>query len=191
MRWGDIEFVGLALLYGTLASLVLVGALWLCGVVRPWRALPFAALTLSFVFLTQHPFPAPGSLSCPVTTATPQLHPFNFVQTLHRMSQWYSTPQHYLGNRLLAATTMNFVICAAIGLALVRHVTSWRWIVLFGMGLTLAVELTQLSGVWGLYPCAYRQFNVDDLLLNALGVICGAALARIWRARQRAEVSGL
>ncbi len=184
MRLGDIEFVGFALLYGALTSLVLVGVLWLCGVLRPWRALPFLGLTFSFVFLTQHPFPALGSLSCPVDTATPQLRPFNFVRTIHMMSQWYSTPQHYLGNRLLAATTMNFLVCAGIGLALVRHVATWRGIVLFGLSLTVAVELTQLTGIWGLYPCAYRQFNVDDLLLNALGVICGAALTKRWVARR-------
>ena len=184
MRLGDIEFVGLALLYGTLLSLAVICALWLCGVPRPLRAFPFLSLTLTFVFLTQHPFPAPETLSCPVRTATPQMQPFNFVKTLTMMSQWYSTPAHYLGNRLLAASAMNFVICVAIGMALVRHVTAWRWIALFGVLLTLTIELTQLTGIWGLYPCAYRQFNVDDLLLNALGVITGAALVKIWLRRR-------
>ena len=184
MRLGDIEFVGLALLYGALLSLAIICVLWICGTHRPWRTFPFLGLTLAFVFLTQHPFPAPGSLSCPVTTATPQMQPFNFVKTITMMSQWYSTPSHYLGNRLLAASVMNFVICVAIGMALVRHVAVWRWIALFGVLLTLTVELTQLTGIWGLYPCAYRQFNVDDLLLNTLGVISGAALAKAWLRRR-------
>ena len=184
MRLGDIEFVGLALLYGTLLSLVIICVLWICGVQRPWRAFPFLSLTLVFVFLTQHPFPAPGSLSCPVITATPQTQPFHFVRTMTMLIKWYSTFSQYLGSRLLAASVMNFVICVAIGMALVRHVTAWRWIVLFGVLLTLTVELTQLTGIWGLYPCAYRQFNVDDLLLNALGVISGAALAKAWLRRR-------
>ena len=175
----DIPFVGLAVLYGALASLGILGVLH----PRAWHVFPFLWTTLTFVFLTQHPFPAPGSLNCPLVTAAPQLQPFNFVQTITSMGQWYSDPLEYLGNRLLAATTMNFLLCVAIGLALVRHVTAWAWIVVFGVTLTLVVELTQLSGIWGLYPCAYRQFNVDDLLLNALGVICGAALVKRWRAK--------
>ena len=188
MGFGDIGFVGLAAFYGTLTSVAIVGLISLRGSPRPWYLFPFLCVILSFVFLTQHPFPVPGSLSCPVDTAMPQLQPFNFVRTIHTMSQWYSTPQRYLGNRLLAASVMNFVICVAIGMALVRHVAVWRWIALFGVLLTLTVELTQLTGIWGLYPCAYRQFNVDDLLLNALGVISGAALAKAWLKR-RSSVS--
>jgi glycopeptide antibiotics resistance protein len=45
----------------------------------------------------------------------------------------------------------------------------------------LAVELTQLTGIWGLYPCPYRQFDVDDLILNTTGVVIGFALARVLR----------
>ena len=46
-------------------------------------------------------------------------------------------------------------------------------------GLTLSgfIELTQLMGVWGLYPCAYREFDVGDLLTNTLGAVLGSLLA--------------
>lgn len=44
--------------------------------------------------------------------------------------------------------------------------------------LTMAVELTQLTGLRGLYACAYRQFNVDDLILNALGAAVGLLVGR-------------
>ena len=74
---------------------------------------------------------------------------------------------------------MNFVTCVVIGLTLARHTSRLRAALCFGAGLTLSVELTQLTGLWGLYPCAYRQFNVDDLMLNALGVVVGVLLARI------------
>lgn len=56
---------------------------------------------------------------------------------------------------------------------------------LVGLGISLFVETTQLTGVWGLYPCAYRVFDVDDLLTNTLGAVIGSVLAlavprRLW-----------
>ena len=46
-----------------------------------------------------------------------------------------------------------------------------------GSALSGFVELTQLTGVWGLYPCAYRVFDVDDLLTNTVGAVLGSLLA--------------
>ena len=44
-----------------------------------------------------------------------------------------------------------------------------------GFAVSLLIEVTQLTGVWGVYPCAYRLFDVDDLLANTLGALLGAA----------------
>ena len=43
-----------------------------------------------------------------------------------------------------------------------------------GFGLSLFVETTQLTGVWGIYPCAYRFFDVGDLATNTAGALIGA-----------------
>ncbi|WP_307858588.1 VanZ family protein [Microbacterium flavescens] len=48
---------------------------------------------------------------------------------------------------------------------------------LVGLGLSGFIELTQLTGAWGLYPCAYRVFDVDDLLTNSLGAVIGSLLS--------------
>lgn len=54
-----------------------------------------------------------------------------------------------------------------------------------GLALSLLIETTQLTGVWGIYDCAYRVFDVDDLLTNTLGALVGSvlslALPRAWR----------
>ena len=176
-----ISFAGLALLYGTVLSLLVLGATRLAGRFAGWHVLPFLVLTFSFIFLTQHPFPAPGSLICPVPTAAPQLVPLNFMKNVWLMREENASGLAYLTNRALAATAVNFLLCAAIGAALSRHVGSVRLVFVFGAGLSLAVELTQLTGLWGGYPCAYRQFNVDDLLMNTAGVLAGAVGARWWR----------
>ena len=39
--------------------------------------------------------------------------------------------------------------------------------------LSLFFELTQVSGLYGLYPYPYRVFDVDDLIMNTLGGIIG------------------
>lgn len=47
------------------------------------------------------------------------------------------------------------------------------------------IETTQLTGVWGIYPCAYRVFDVDDLLMNTLGAVLRSALALVVPRRLR------
>ena len=52
---------------------------------------------------------------------------------------------------------------------------------LAGFGLSLFIELSQLSGNWGLAPCPYRTFDVDDLINNTAGALMGALLVMLWR----------
>ena len=79
---------------------------------------------------------------------------------------------------LLASVVMNFALCAVIGMTMARHAASLRTAWCFGTILSLGVEITQLTGIWGIYPCAYRQFEVDDLILNVSGVLAGYLLGR-------------
>lgn len=57
--------------------------------------------------------------------------------------------------------------------------------VLIGFLTSLLVELTQLTGVWGVYHCAYRLFDVVDLGTNTLGAALGALAAFLIPARMR------
>jgi glycopeptide antibiotics resistance protein len=138
--------------------------------------LPVLFITTFFVFLTQHPFPDPQTLVCPVPLTDPQWQPFHFAKRIQTLMQAGAGPLQFLTNKGLAATAMNFLICFAIGAALARHAPSMRHAMLFAAALTLGVELTQMTGFWGVYPCAYRQFDVDDLMLNFAGVVMGTAL---------------
>lgn len=42
-----------------------------------------------------------------------------------------------------------------------------------GLAVSALIELTQGTGVWGLYPCPYRLADVDDLLANTGGAMLG------------------
>ena len=48
--------------------------------------------------------------------------------------------------------------------------------VLLALAVSLFFELTQLSGLYGIYPRAYRLFDVDDLICNTLGGFLGYVL---------------
>lgn len=174
--WG---FAGMAMFYAALVSLSILLFARMAGRSPGWRILPLLFTTLVFIFLTQHPFPAPSELDCPVPSAQPQLQPFQFWSTFARLHDQGAGIAEWLRNRTVAATVMNFAVCVVIGLTLARHTSRLLFAICFGVGMTLTVELTQLTGLFGLYPCAYRQFNVDDLILNALGVVVGFLLARI------------
>lgn len=59
----------------------------------------------------------------------------------------------------------------------------WRWgrgvltAVVVGFVTSLVIETTQLTGIWGVYDCAYRLFDVDDLLTNTGGALIGSLLS--------------
>jgi len=57
-----------------------------------------------------------------------------------------------------------------------------------GFALSLLIELTQKTGVWHLYSCAYRLFDVDDLVVNTLGATVGSLLSVLVVRRRRADV---
>lgn len=60
-----------------------------------------------------------------------------------------------------------------------------------GFGVPLLIETTQLTGVWSLYDCPYRLFDVDDLAVNTLGAIGGSLLSAAFVRRRRGEAPPL
>ena len=180
-----ISFGGFAVLYGAAACLAILGCARLAGRFPGWHVLPFLFVTLTFVLLTQHPFPPPGSLDCSVEAKVPGLAPFRALSAMGQLIAQEAAWVDWATNRTIASTLMNFVICFVIGLCLPPSLISPKRAALFGAALTFGVELTQLTGFWGLYPCAYRQFDVDDLLMNFTGVCGGAFVVRKWGSKRR------
>lgn len=68
----------------------------------------------------------------------------------------------------------NILILIPFGVFL-RYLTKLRWyqIVLASFCLSLFFELTQLTGLYFIYPRSYRLFDVNDLLHNTLGGLIG------------------
>ncbi|APU13880.1 MULTISPECIES: VanZ family protein [Actinoalloteichus] len=77
---------------------------------------------------------------------------------------------------------MNIALFVPMGM-FVRHMFRRGFLatIAIGAAATLFIEFTQLTGIWFLYPCPYRLFDVDDLAANGLGAVVGAVLAPLLR----------
>lgn len=116
-----------------------------------------------------------------LTTPRYNLEPFNVVRYFLKTSVLNITqPSTYLPALKQAAFIQpffNLVLTVPFGLYL-RYIWkfSFKKVALFSFCLSLFFELTQLSGLYFIYPRSYRLFDVDDLMLNTLGGMIGFSL---------------
>jgi hypothetical protein len=169
----------------------LAALLWICFR-RPFGLGNRHALTLFlvlfFLTLTQYPLPDPATLDCSDGGVAPILRPFETVAHIQRMLVWHEndpaavTWRTWVGSKVLQAAAMNLLLCAAIGASLVlQGGVGWRGALGVAVGLSGGAELAQLTGLFGLYPCSFRTFEVDDLIFNISGLMAGFALMQRWR----------
>jgi len=132
------------------------------------------------------PLPDPEALRC----VPAQVRPLQFIEDALKYP--VGTVGDLAGNPALRQVALNVLLFVPLGFFLRL---AWRrgFVVagIMGFAVSLAIETTQLTGVWGLYPCAYRLFDVDDLLANTAGAVVGGLLSaalRPWLARSAAAV---
>lgn len=126
------------------------------------------------------PFPQSRDVSC----AAPQFVPLQFVADAVGLG--VGSPGELLRNPAAIQVAFNVLLFMPLGWFLRR--LGGRGIVvatLSGFAVSLAIELTQLTGIWGVYSCAYRLFDVDDLLANTVGALLGSIVGMLlWRRHQ-------
>jgi glycopeptide antibiotics resistance protein len=141
------------------------------GRLRALDVLALVAVAVYFVALWSYtlvPMPSPGSFKC----VGPNLNPLGFLSDIA------ADPRPLWRNRALLQVVFNVVLFAPLGFFL--RILARRGVVVaiaLGLLISTAIEFTQLTGVWGLYGCAYRVFDVDDLIANTLGAGIGSVLA--------------
>lgn len=114
------------------------------------------------------PLPEPGAQQCLDGGARVQLLPFHFVARLSGGDPAMD---------VLAQVALNVALFVPLGVLLRRWWgVSWARAAAVGALVSLGVETTQLTGVWFVYDCAHRVFDVDDLLANVTGTVLGAVL---------------
>lgn len=130
------------------------------------------------VSYTLLPLPPRSEIWCyenAVTTA--QLQPFQFIQDILRDTAGYSVLQA-VTNFVVLQVVMKVVLFIPWGI-LAREYAGLKPVtaVLSGAAGSILVEATQYTGLWGIYPCAYRTADVDDVLLNTFGALMGVLVA--------------
>ena len=188
-------------MYAAFLIFILVGLIliipWLIysyrkyGYFSVWESIvaySFIYYMLTALFLVLLPLPATRDTCSlqPSDTVHYTLVPFNFIKDIISSSTVvWSQPSTYV--RLLTQTAslqaiFNFLLLMPFGVYL-RYFFNRRryWKKAFGLGfiLSLFYEVTQLTGIYGIYNCPYRIFDVDDLLLNSTGTLVGFFLAPI------------
>jgi glycopeptide antibiotics resistance protein len=142
----------------------------------------FLFYLLAAFLQTVIPLPRDPAGYCATRTyaSSPQLRPFYFVEVVSQRARGHWSPGAMLHNPALLSTALNVVLLLPLGFFL-RYLFRTRLLAAtaVGFGVSLLFELTQLTGLWFAYPCAYRLFSVDDLILNTAGVVIGWALARL------------
>ncbi|UTT41225.1 VanZ family protein [Glutamicibacter mishrai] len=89
-----------------------------------------------------------------------------------------------LGLRGFATSFVLWQVLFNIILFMPLGILAVRWLrgniftgMVLGFAVSLTIELTQYTGIWGLYNCAYRVADVDDLIMNTGGAFIGAVFA--------------
>jgi glycopeptide antibiotics resistance protein len=124
------------------------------------------------------PFPETQAAACARHSGI-QLEPFRWVTDMNNAWSYAGGGwRHLLTNAPLFIRLFNVALTLPFGVFLRRWFRrGFLLTVLAGFGLSLAFELTQLTGIWWIYDCAYRTFDVDDLIANTFGAAVGWLVA--------------
>lgn len=138
----------------------------------------FAAAYLSMLYVsglgcfTLYPLPS-GDTGLGITYGiAPQLNPFAFVSDIAKD-----------GLKAALQLLFNIVLFLPLGFIAKRLLRlGLGKTFILSLAVTTLIETAQLTGFFGLYPFAYRTFDVDDIIFNTLGGVagwwCGRALDR-------------
>ncbi|WP_102158056.1 VanZ family protein [Zhihengliuella halotolerans] len=141
----------------------------------------YGAALIAYTLL---PLPVASDLMCPPGTtglrgmlAQAQLTPFQFLDDIARGTAGMSLLER-LKSFVVLQVVFNVILFIPWGV-IARRFLGWGVVgaVFTGMLATGFIELTQVTGVYGIYDCAYRVGDVDDLIANTAGALLGALIA--------------
>lgn len=144
----------------------------------------FILYLMSAYFLVILPLP-PIDEVAHYTTPTMQLVPFQFIvewiNETHIVWNDIHTYIEIINNPVIYQVLYNILMTLPFGIYL-RYYFKRNLLetIAFTFLLSLFFELTQLTGLYGIYPRAYRLFDIDDLIINTLGGLFGYAITPLF-----------
>ena len=111
-------------------------------------------------------------------TKLPQLVPFTFIKDIMvTTSLNLKNPSTYLSffkTPTVYTVIFNLLLLFPFGVYLHYYFEKkWYQVLIMSFCLSLFFEITQLTGIFFIYPKVYRLFDVDDLMINTLGGMLG------------------
>lgn len=159
----------------------------------------FILYLLCVYFLVILPLPSIDEVAR-MTGPRIQSVPFMFIRDIFQESDFrlrdVSTWITLIKNKAFFQVFFNFIMIIPFGIYLRYYFRyCFRRTFLFSFLLSLFFELTQLTGLYFLYPRGYRLFDVDDLLINTLGGIagylCAPAFMRLLPSRENMDKASI
>ena len=137
----------------------------------------FILYLITAFFMVILPLPSMEYVSN-LKTAYTQLKPFQFIEDIIvTIPKKITNLEDFL--KIFNISTIyivifNFLLTLPFGVYL-RYYFNKKWYqtIIYSFALSLFFELTQLSGLYGIYPRPYRLFDVDDLIINTSGGLFG------------------
>lgn len=135
-------------------------------------------------FLVMLPLPSIEKVAS-MTGPTSQLMPFQFVKDIIATTSFdISNFKDFINifkNSTIYTVLFNIILTLPFGIYL-RYIFKKKWYhsIIYTFLLSLFFELTQLTGLYGIYPRPYRLFDVDDLFINTLGGLMGHAITPLF-----------
>lgn len=160
------------------------------------RLLGLAAVSLYLTALASYtwlPLPPRSLAWCAAhPPQAPNLQPLRFVTDIAAAVAslgWGRVARSHV----LWQVLLNVVLFVPWGVLVRRYLHRPIWVAtLTGFSASVFIELTQLTGLWFIYPCAYRYADVDDVIANTSGALLGAVIAPLllfWMPRH-ADLAG-
>ena len=119
-------------------------------------------------------FPLPDRDSIDMNSPVSQLIPFAFVFDIIKESAEIKNIGMFFQNSSVYTVLFNILMFMPFGMYLRYYFKNdLKKTVIFSFLFSLFLEITQLTGLYFIYPHPYRLFDVDDLIINTLGTIFG------------------
>ena len=143
----------------------------------------FVLYLLTAYFMIILPLPSIESVKN-LTRASMQLIPFKFITDIIKTTPFVfndvSTYLKSLAYSSVYVVLYNIILTIPFGMYLRYYFKKdLKTTIFYSFLLSLFFELTQLSGLYFIYPRSYRLFDVDDLILNTLGGTLGYFISSI------------
>ena len=119
-------------------------------------------------------FPLPSKDSIDVAKSIGQIIPFKFIFDILKESDDFNGVLSIITSSSVYTVLLNILMFIPFGMYIRYYFKkSFSKTLFFSFLFSLFLEITQLTGLYFIYPHPYRLFDVDDLIINSLGGVIG------------------